>query len=135
VKDFRVVRLNTGESFMCVVYGETEQEVDVLFPLLIKTTTIPISENTLREVHSTALFCPFTDDKHFTFNKTLMTFSKPLGDDAIKYYLDMLNKHEENDVLRAYDLEDLISKQQEEEILQDEIDLDDDIFVDKTRLH
>lgn len=109
MKDFRVVRLNTGESFMCVVFDESEEEIDVLFPLMIRTTTIPMGNNTLREVHSTVQFCPFTDEKHFTFNKKLTTYVKPMADDAIEYYVDMLNRHEEQDVLKAYDMEDLVT--------------------------
>lgn len=109
MKDFRVVRLNTGESFMCVVFHETEEELDVVFPLMIKTQTIPVGNNTLREVHSTVQFCPFTDEKHFTFSKKIMTYVKPMADDAIEYYVDMLNRHEEEDVLKAYEMQDLVT--------------------------
>lgn len=134
MKEFRVVKLHTGESFMCIMYGETPREIDVLFPLLIKTTTIPISENTLREVHSTVMLCPFTDDKHFTFDKRMVSFNKPLGVSAINYYKDMLNKHEEADVLKAYDLQELISEEPQDDDTLDEFDTDD-FVVDKQKMH
>lgn len=130
MKDFRVVRLNTGESFMCVVWEETDEEIDVLFPLMIRTQTIPVGNNTLREVHSTVQFCPFTDEKHFTFSKKLTTYVKPMADDAIEYYVDMLNRHEEEDVLKAYDLEDLVTTPKDLSSPQDEENDIEDMLQD-----
>jgi len=117
------------------MFNETEEELDVLFPLMIKTTTIPIGNNTLREVHSTVPFCPFTDEKHFTFDKKLTTYVKPMAHDAIEYYLDMLNRHEEQDILKAYDMEELVTTPRElDSPPDDDSDFDTDVPEDGNKI-
>jgi hypothetical protein len=106
--DFRVMRMATGESFLCIVKQETEKDITVLFPLLITKQTFQVAQNVMREVHSTSSFCPFTDDKEFTFSKKELTFIKPMNKDAVPYYVDMLNKQEEPEALKSYDLEELV---------------------------
>lgn len=102
MNDYRVVRLATGESFLCMLIEETGDAITVAFPLLVTKQIIPIRENIMREVHSTSTFCPFTDDKHFTFPKKDLCFNKPMNSDAVPYYVEMLNKQEEADSLRQY---------------------------------
>jgi len=106
--DFRVMRMATGESFLCIVKQETEKDITVLFPLLITKQTFQVAQNVMREVHSTSSFCPFTDDKEFTFSKKELTFIKPMNKDAVPYYVDMLNKQEEPEALQNYDLGELV---------------------------
>ena len=108
--DFRVIRLTSGESFLCIVESETNNTINVLFPLTIKTHAIPMGGNVLREIHSTTIFCPFTDDKCFSFHKNEITFNKPLSSDAIPYYVDMLNRHEDEQSLKDYNLSELIAE-------------------------
>jgi hypothetical protein len=119
--DFRVIRMNTGESFLCIVESETDDTINVLFPLSIRTQQVPIAKNILREIHSTTVFCPFSDDKHFTFWKHELTYIKPMSEHAVPYYIDMLNRHEEVDALKAYNLEELVAPEenQQDEFKQD----------------
>ena len=106
--DFRVIRLKTGESFLCIVKEETNTDITVLFPLEITKQTFHVAKNVLREVHSTSSLCPFSDDKEFTFFKEDMLFVKEMSEQAVPYYVEMLNKQEEPDLLRIYDLEELV---------------------------
>lgn len=129
--DFRVIRMNSGESFLCICEHENDDTITVLFPLLIKTQTIPIAKNILREIHSTSIFCPFTDDKHFTFYKPELTFIKKMGNQAVTYYIDMLNRNEEIEALKAYDLHELIQPEAEEEIMRDDISQRVENLLDK----
>lgn len=108
MRDYRVMRMTTGESFLCIVKQETESDITVLFPLLITKQTFQVAQNVMREVHSTSSFCPFTDDKEFTFLKKDLTFIKPMNKDAVPYYVDMLNKQEEPEALQQYDLGELV---------------------------
>jgi len=119
--DFRVIRMNTGESFLCIVESETDDTINVLFPLSIRTQHVPIAKNILREIHSTTVFCPFSDDKHFTFWKHELTYIKPMSEHAVPYYIEMLNRHEEVDALKAYNLEELVAPEenQQDEFKQD----------------
>ena len=119
--DFRVIRMNTGESFLCIVESETDDTINVLFPLSIRTQHVPIAKNILREIHSTTIFCPFSDDKHFTFWKHELTYIKPMSEHAVPYYIEMLNRHEEVDALKAYNLEELVAPEenQQDEFKQD----------------
>jgi hypothetical protein len=110
--DFRVIRMNSGESFLCIVESETDDIINVLFPLVIRTQHVPIAKNILREIHSTTVFCPFSDEKHFTFYKHELTYIKPMSEHAVPYYIDMLNRHEEVDSLKAYNLEELITPEE-----------------------
>jgi hypothetical protein len=110
--DFRVIRMNSGESFLCIVESETDDIINVLFPLTIRTQHVPIAKNILREIHSTTVFCPFSDEKHFTFYKHELTYIKPMSEHAVPYYIDMLNRHEEVDSLKAYNLEELIAPEE-----------------------
>lgn len=106
--DYRVIRLTTGESFLCMLIEDCGDEITVAFPLLITKQIFPVAQNVMREVHSTSSFCPFTDDKHFTFMKKDLQYNKPMNKDAIPYYVEMLNKQEEADDLRAYGYEELV---------------------------
>lgn len=131
--DFRVVRLNSGDSFLCIVDKETENTITVLFPLTIKTHAIPLGNNVLREVHSTTLFCPFTDDKHFEFHKNDLSYVKPMSRDAIPYYVEMLNRHEDHEMLTMYNLSELIAppEPEEQETLEKQIAHRVDNLLDK----
>jgi hypothetical protein len=106
--DFRIIRLRTGENFLCIVKEETDTNITALFPLEITKQTFHVSKNVLREVHSTSSLCPFSDDKEFIFLKQDMLYIKSMSDQAVPYYVEMLNKQEEPDLLRIYDLEELV---------------------------
>lgn len=129
--DFRVVRLNSGDSFLCIVEQETENTISVLFPLTIKTHAIPLGNNVLREVHSTTLFCPFTDEKNFTFNKHDLSYIKPMSRDAIPYYVEMLNRHEDHEMLTMHNLSELIAPPEPETELERQIAHKVDNLLDK----
>lgn len=130
--DFRVIRLGTGESFLCIQEQETDDKVVVIFPLVIKTHTIPIADNIMREIHSTTQFCPFSDDKEFIFSKKEISFNKPLGTQAVPYYIEMLNRHETEERLNDYDLAELIQQfDDDEEHTHDMEDLDDSFDADR----
>jgi len=106
--DFKIIRLRTGENILCIVKEETDTNITVLFPLEITKQTFHVSKNVLREVHSTSSLCPFSDDKEFTFLKQDMLYVKDMSEQAVPYYVEMLNKQEEPDLLRIYDLEELV---------------------------
>lgn len=106
--DYRVIRIKTGESLLCILTEETEQEITVAFPLLITKQVFQVAENVMREVHSTSSFCPFTDDKLFTFKKSEVMFVKSMNHEAVPYYVEMLNKQEEADLLKIYGYDELV---------------------------
>jgi hypothetical protein len=123
--DFRIIRLRTGESILCIVKEETDTNITVLFPLEITKQTFHVSKNVLREVHSTSSLCPFSDDKEFTFLKQDMLYVKDMSEQAVPYYVEMLNKQEEPDLLRIYDLEELVRPEgglDLQQIIEDKVD-------------
>jgi hypothetical protein len=122
MRDYRVIRMKTGESYLCIVDEETHDEITFLFPLVVNTHTIPVADNVLREIHSTTVMCPFTEERHFMLKQSEISFTKPMGEKAITYYIEMLNTHEEIDTLKAYSLHDII----------EDIEIDDELD-DKTR--
>lgn len=106
--EFKVIRLNTGESFLGIVKEETNESITVLFPMILSKQTIQMTDTLMREVHTTTSFCPFTDDKEFVFQKRNLMFVKSMNQEAVPYYVDMLNRHEEEERLLAYNLNHLI---------------------------
>jgi hypothetical protein len=106
--EFKVIRLNTGESFLGIVKEETNEYITVLFPMILSKQTIQMTDTLMREVHTTTSFCPFTDDKEFVFQKRNLMFVKSMNQEAVPYYVDMLNRHEEEERLLAYNLNHLI---------------------------
>ena len=123
--DFRIIRLRTGENILCIVKEETDTNVTVLFPLEITKQTFHVSKNVLREVHSTSSLCPFSNDKEFTFLKQDMLYIKDMSEQAVPYYVEMLNKQEEPDLLRIYDLEELVRPEgglDLQEIIENKVD-------------
>jgi hypothetical protein len=106
--DFKVIRTNNGESFLGIIKEETNESITVLFPMILTKQTIQLTPELMREVHTTTSFCPFTDDKEFIFQKRNLMFVKPMNDDAVPYYVDMLNKQETEESLLAYNLGQLI---------------------------
>lgn len=123
--DFRIIRLRTGENILCIVKEETDTNITVLFPLEITKQTFHVSKNVLREVHSTSSLCPFSNDKEFTFLKQDMLYIKDMSEQAVPYYVEMLNKQEEPDLLRIYDLEELVRPEgglDLQEIIENKVD-------------
>jgi hypothetical protein len=123
--DFKVIRLRTGENLLCIIKEETETNITVLFPLEVTKQTFHVAKNILREVHSTSSLCPFSDDKEFTFFKHDIMFVKEMSEQAVPYYVEMLNKQEEPDLLRIYDLEELVSPEgglDLQQVIEDKVD-------------
>lgn len=108
MRDFSIVRLTSGETLLCILSHLDDTHLITHFPMLVKITTIPIAEGVMREMHTSTVFCPFTDDKSFTFPLSNVAFIKPMNQSAVPYYVDMLNSHEEPETLEHYGYSDLV---------------------------
>lgn len=115
MNDYRIIRFSNGDSIFCVVEHEDNESITVAFPMLIKEHTFVIGPNAVRETFSGSLFCPFTDDKLFTLPKAELTYIKPMNNDAIPYYMTLLNKNESVEVLQKYDMHEILNCREEEE--------------------
>lgn len=108
MREYSVVRLTSGETLLCILAGYEDGDIVVHFPLMVKVMTVPVAENVMREMHTTTAFCPFTDDKIFRFKRSTIVFVKPMNQSAVPYYVDMLNNHEEAEILDSHGYPDLI---------------------------
>jgi len=108
--DYRILGKNTGESMFCIVLKETQDEIMVMFPMTIEKHVIPIGPTSIRETYSASQLCPFSDDKIFTFYKPELFYIKPLCEDAIPFYVSMINRHESLETMKKYNIEGLIEE-------------------------
>lgn len=119
MNDYKVIKFNNGDSIFCIVQAETEDTITVIFPMLLKEHSFVVGPNVVRETYSASNFCPFTDDKMFSFYKPELIFIKPMNSSAIPYYIGLLNKHENVEILEKYNLQSIITRNNHESRLDD----------------
>jgi hypothetical protein len=119
MRDYRIVKFNNGDSIFCIVEYESEDLLTVAFPMLIKEHSFVLGPNVVRETYSATQLCPFTDDRVFSFYKPELLFIKPMNTEAIPYYINLLNKNETIDMLRKYNLHEII----DEKVIEEEMEM------------
>lgn len=115
--DYRIIKFNNGDSIFCIVEHETDDIITVVFPMLLKEHTFVLGPNSVRETYSASQFCPFSDEKTFSFYKPELLFIKPLNSDAIPYYIGILNKNETSEMLKKYNLSELITNDNDDKVI------------------
>jgi hypothetical protein len=95
-----VIRLVSGDEFMCVLESEDEYYVLVKDPISVKT--IPILEEG-REHVITAPLSQFTDDTEYVFEKHHVLYVKKLSSKMIPHYERIVESHKHVDNFRPAD--------------------------------
>lgn len=85
-EDCVVFKLVTGETIIATLLNETEDGIVVLNPLQVKMVPIDYGDDGYGEQAIANRFCPFTDDKDFTFGSKNIVYCKPLHPKMIDYY-------------------------------------------------
>lgn len=84
-----VVRLVSGEQIMCALQQEDDEYIQLLHPMVVRT--IPNFE-TGKEHITAAPFCAFTEEESFVLNKKNILFIKPLRQQFIPHYLNIVRE-------------------------------------------
>ena len=116
---FVVIKLVSGEQVMAILEDESEDEIDIVFPMLIRL--FPVIDGGKSHEHVTATpYSQFADDAHLTIRKDSIIFIKNLNHVMIPHYLKLM--HEENDKVLIQ--KDPVTKQvtKEEEITSEEVE-------------
>ena len=85
-EDCVVFKLVTGETLIATLLNETEDGIVVLNPLQVKMIPIDYGDDGYGEQAITNRFCPFTDEKDFTFDLKNIVYYKPLNPKMIDHY-------------------------------------------------
>lgn len=80
------IKLISGEEIICTYIQETEYEVSIMFPMLVKSSIGLNRSGKLMESMSLAPYSYFTADDEYTFNKHHIVFSKDLNPNFIDLY-------------------------------------------------
>jgi hypothetical protein len=91
---FVVIKLVSGEQVMAILEEETEDEVDIVFPMLIRLFPIVDGANSREHVTATP-YSQFADDAHLTISKHNILFLKNLNPAMVPHYLRLVEQ--END--------------------------------------
>lgn len=111
-EDCIVFKLVTGETVIATLLNETEDGIVVLNPLQIKMIPMDMGEDGFGEQAITNRFCPFTDEKDFTFDLKNIVYYKPLHPKMTDHY---------NRLVLAFGKESTEEQVQEEEPEQDHL--------------
>jgi hypothetical protein len=116
---FVVIKLVSGEQVMAILEEETEDEIDIVFPMLIRL--FPVVDGAKSHEHVTATpYSQFADDAHLTIRKDSIIFIKNLNHVMIPHYLKLMEQ--ENDKVLVQ--KDPVTKQvtREEELTSEEVE-------------
>ena len=106
-----VIKLLSGEEIVCTLIQETDYEISVIYPMLVKH--IPkLVEGRLMESIALAPYTYFASDDEFTFNKSHIIFCKDLNPKHIDSYNIAVDDFValESDNLSVDDLKESIDK-------------------------
>lgn len=85
-EDCVVFKLVTGETIIATLLNETKDGIIVLNPLQVKMIPVDMGEDGYSEQAITNRFCPFTDDKDFSFDLKNIVYCKPLHPKMLQHY-------------------------------------------------
>lgn len=83
---FVIIKLVSGEQVMAVLENETEDNIRISTPLLLRLFPIIGAEHGSEHVTATP-YCKFADDSNLTLNKKNILFVKNLHSMLIPHYL------------------------------------------------
>lgn len=93
-EDFIIVRLSSGESLLGIRLAESNTEVTVEFPFILKNYPRITRDGGIIEQVTAGPYCSFAEDRKFVFAKKDVFFIKKLHSFAIPFFMSLYNQHE-----------------------------------------
>lgn len=96
---FIVMKLISGEQVMAILEEETEDSIEIVFPMLIRL--IPVMDGDKSHEHVTATpYCHFADDAHLSIRKESIIFVKNLNHAMIPHYIKLMEQENDKIVIQ-----------------------------------
>jgi hypothetical protein len=91
---FVIIKLVSGEQVMAVLEKETDENIEISSPLLLRLFPIIGAEQGSEHVTATP-YCKFAEDSNITLNKRNILFVKNLHSVLIPHYIRLASEAEE----------------------------------------
>lgn len=135
--EYVTIKLSNGENIICVLVGEEDEYLVVMYPIVMKTTRVEI-DNKPKEILTGSVWCPFTDDVIFDIYKNDIIFIKSTNESTTAYYkkfidTSVIDQFMDNDLFNEFGINEQNSAEQIELIdeLVDELNDIDEYFLIK----
>lgn len=116
---FVVIKLVSGEQVMAILEEETEDEIDIVFPMLIRL--FPVIDGGKSHEHVTATpYSQFADDAHLTIRKDSIIFIKNLNHVMIPHYLKLMQEENDKVLIQKDPVTNKVTR--EEELTSEEVE-------------
>ena len=92
---FIIIKLVSGEQVMAVLEKETDENIQISTPLLLRLFPVLGAEQGSEHVTATP-WCKFADDSNLTLNKRNILFVKNLHSMLIPHYIRLASESEEH---------------------------------------
>jgi len=92
---FIIIKLVSGEQVMAVLEKETDENIQISTPLLLRLFPVLGAEQGSEHVTATP-WCKFADDSNLTLNKRNILFVKNLHSMLIPHYIRLASEAEEH---------------------------------------
>lgn len=116
---FVVIKLVSGEQVMAILEDESEDEIDIVFPMLIRL--FPVIDGGKSHEHVTATpYSQFADDAHLTIRKDSIIFIKNLNHVMIPHYIKLMEQENDKVLIQKDPVTQKVTK--EEEITLEEVE-------------
>lgn len=99
---FVIIKLVSGEQVMAVLENETDENIKISSPLLLRLFPVIGAETGQEHVTATP-YCKFAEDSNITLNKRNILFVKNLHSMLIPHYIRLASEAEESVTIKKKD--------------------------------
>ena len=117
---FVIIKLVSGEQVMAVLEKETDENIQISSPLLLRLFPVIGAESGQEHVTATP-YCKFAEDSNLTLNKRNILFVKNLHSMLIPHYIRLATEAEEPVPIKKKNDGSVKELQWEDEELQEEV--------------
>ena len=131
---FVIIKLVSGEQVMAVLENETDENIQISTPLLLRLFPIIGAEQGSEHVTATP-YCKFAEDSNITLNKRNILFVKNLHNMLIPHYIRLASEAEEHVLIKQKQDGSVKKLHWEDEETQEEVDaLSDEEILKRIRM-
>lgn len=117
---FVIIKLVSGEQVMAVLENETDENIQISSPLLLRLFPVIGAESGQEHVTATP-YCKFAEDSNITLNKRNILFVKNLHSMLIPHYIRLASEAEESVAIKKKDDGGVRKLEWEDEELRNEV--------------